>query len=82
MMRLGRFGDALGVLGLPQLLVLLAAEALVVVAFCFEELLEVGLAVELSCKGGIRAQAVDTHTHTHTHTHTLDSTGTPVAAVV
>lgn len=44
-------------LGGPELLVLLAAEALVVVAFALEELLEVRLAVELPLQGRKAAQA-------------------------
>lgn len=41
----------------PQLLVLPAPEAFVVVAFTLEELLEVGLAVELPVEGSVAAQA-------------------------
>lgn len=46
-----------GLLGGPQLLVLLAAEAFVIVAFALEELLEVRFAVELPLEGGKAAQA-------------------------
>lgn len=41
----------------PQLFVLLAPEALVVVAFALEELLEVGLAVEFPVERRVAAQA-------------------------
>lgn len=46
-----------GLLGGPQLLVLLAAEAFVIVAFALEELLEVRFAVELPLEGRKTAQA-------------------------
>lgn len=52
-----RLGDAVRLLGGPQLFVLLAAEALVVVAFALEELLEVRFAVELALEGREAAQA-------------------------
>lgn len=54
-----RLGPALHLLVHPQLLVLLAPEALVVVAFTLEELLEVGLAVELAVERRVAAQAGD-----------------------
>lgn len=41
----------------PQLLVLLPAKAFIVVAFALEELLEVGLAVELAMQRCVAAQA-------------------------
>lgn len=46
-----------GLLGGPELLVLLAAEAFVIVAFALEELLEVRFAVELALEGRKAAQA-------------------------
>jgi len=52
-----RLGPALHLLVHPQLLVLLAPEALVVVAFTLEELLEVGLAVEFPVERRVAAQA-------------------------
>lgn len=47
----------LALLGGPKLLVLLAAKALIIVAFALEELLEVRLAVEITRKGSKCAQA-------------------------
>lgn len=52
-----RLGPALHLLVHPQLLVLLAPKALVVVAFTLEELLEVGLAVEFPVECRVAAQA-------------------------
>lgn len=52
-----RLGPALHFLVHPQLLVLLAPKALVVVAFTLEELLEVRLAVELPVESRVAAQA-------------------------
>lgn len=52
-----RLGPALHFLVHPQLLVLLAPKALVVVAFTLEELLEVGLAVEFPVECRVAAQA-------------------------
>lgn len=52
-----RLGPALHLLVHPQLLVLLAPKALVVVAFTLEELLEVGLAVEFPVERCVAAQA-------------------------
>lgn len=45
-------------LGGPQLFVLLASKALVIVSFAFEKLLEVGFAVKLSLKGCKGAKAI------------------------
>lgn len=47
----------IGLLGGPELFVLLPSEALVVVAFAFEKLLEVGLAVKLALEGCEAAEA-------------------------
>lgn len=52
-----------GLLGGPQLLVLLAAEAFVIVAFTLEELLEVRFAVELPLEGREAAQAAEGRRH-------------------
>lgn len=47
-------------LGGPALFVLFAPEALVVVAFAFEQLLKVRLAVKFTLKGGEGAKAAET----------------------
>lgn len=54
---LRRLGDVLRLLGGPELFVLFAPEALVVVAFALEELLEVRFAVKLPLKSREGAEA-------------------------
>lgn len=54
---LRRLGDVLRLLGGPELFVLFAAEALVIVAFALEQLLEVRFAVKLTLKSREGAEA-------------------------
>lgn len=54
---LRRLGDVLRLLGGPELFVLFAPEALVVVAFALEQLLEVRFAVKLTLKSREGAEA-------------------------
>lgn len=53
---LGRLGHVVRLLGFPELLVLPASEALVVVALDFEQLLKVRFAVHFTLKGGVGAK--------------------------
>lgn len=57
---LGRLGHVVRLLGVPQLFVLFASEALVVVALALEQLLKVRLAVELTLEGGEGANTAET----------------------
>lgn len=54
-----RLGDALCILGGPELLMLLASEALVVVPFTLKELLEVWFAVKLPLQRCIGPQTTE-----------------------
>lgn len=54
---LRRLGDVLRLLGGPELFVLFAPEALVIVAFALEQLLEVRFAVKLTLKSREGAEA-------------------------
>lgn len=57
-------------LGGPELFVLFASEALVVVAFAFEQLLKVGFTVEFTLKGCEGAKAAEGRTEQRLHTKT------------
>lgn len=57
---LSRLGHGVGLLGVPELFVLFASEALVVVALALEQLLKVRLAVVLTLEGGVGAEAAET----------------------
>lgn len=56
---LSRLGHGVRLLGGPELFVLLASEALVVVALALEQLLKVRFAVELALKGSKGAKTAE-----------------------
>lgn len=55
----GRLGAGVHLLVGPELLVLLSAEAFIVVAFALKQLLKVGLAVEFPVQRRVTAQAAE-----------------------
>lgn len=57
---LSRLGHVVRLLGVPELLVLLVSEALVVVALALEQLTKVRFAVEFTVEGGEGAQTAET----------------------
>lgn len=57
---LSRLGHVVRLLGVPELLVLLASEALVVVALALEQLTKVRFAVEFTVEGGEGADTAET----------------------
>lgn len=56
---LSRLGHVVRLLGIPELFVLFAAKALVVVALAFEQLLKVRFAVEFTVKGSKGAETAE-----------------------